>query len=185
MKWIRWVLLKIQSRHDSVHRWTDRQIDKVKPVYPLSTSTSFATCLYILENNVCVRLLLYLRGLQYCETFITERNDISSAQATLKSLIPCPGLPSKETSQATTTSTKDHLEFSHSNNSYTLHSNKCRGATTLKDEPCSSCQYISTNFQQTTTDESIQKHHCTKLPGEGLSVPWNFNIKKQHHWKEK
>ena len=25
MKWIRWVLLKIQSRHDSVHRQTDRQ----------------------------------------------------------------------------------------------------------------------------------------------------------------
>ena len=34
MKWIRRVLLKIQSRHDSVHRRTDRQMDKVKPVYP-------------------------------------------------------------------------------------------------------------------------------------------------------
>ena len=34
MKWIRWVLLKIQSGHDSVHRWTDRQTDKVIPVYP-------------------------------------------------------------------------------------------------------------------------------------------------------
>ena len=34
MKWIRWVLLKIQSRHDSVHRRTDRQTDKVIPVYP-------------------------------------------------------------------------------------------------------------------------------------------------------
>ena len=30
MQWIRWVLLKIQSGHDSVHRRTD----KVKPVYP-------------------------------------------------------------------------------------------------------------------------------------------------------
>ena len=36
MKWIRQVLLKIQSGHDSVHRWTDGQADKVKPVYPLS-----------------------------------------------------------------------------------------------------------------------------------------------------
>ena len=34
MKWIRWVLLKIQSGHDSVHRWTDGQRDKMKPVYP-------------------------------------------------------------------------------------------------------------------------------------------------------
>ena len=39
---IRWVLLKIQSGQDSVHRWTDRRMDrwtldrwiKVKPVYP-------------------------------------------------------------------------------------------------------------------------------------------------------
>ena len=29
MKWIRWVLLKIQSGHDSVHRRTDGQTDKV------------------------------------------------------------------------------------------------------------------------------------------------------------
>ena len=27
MKWIRWVLLKIQSGHDFVHRWTDGQTD--------------------------------------------------------------------------------------------------------------------------------------------------------------
>ena len=41
MKWIRWVLLKIQSGHNSVHRrtdgqrdWrTDGQMDKVIPVY--------------------------------------------------------------------------------------------------------------------------------------------------------
>ena len=37
MKWIQQVLLNIQSGHDSVHRRTDRQTDKVKPVYPLST----------------------------------------------------------------------------------------------------------------------------------------------------
>ena len=43
MKGIRRVLLKIQSGHDSVHRWTDGRMDrcadgrtdKVKPVYPL------------------------------------------------------------------------------------------------------------------------------------------------------
>ena len=34
MKWIRWVFLKIQSRHDSVNRRTDGQTDKVIPVYP-------------------------------------------------------------------------------------------------------------------------------------------------------
>ena len=34
MKWIRWVLLKIQSGHNSVHRRTDGQTDKVIPVYP-------------------------------------------------------------------------------------------------------------------------------------------------------
>ena len=34
MKWIRWVLLKIQSGHDSVHRRIDGQTDKVIPVYP-------------------------------------------------------------------------------------------------------------------------------------------------------
>ena len=34
IKWIWWVLLKILSRHDSVHRQTNRQMDKVKPVYP-------------------------------------------------------------------------------------------------------------------------------------------------------
>ena len=36
MKWIRWVLLKIQSGHDSVHRRTDGQTDKVKPALPPS-----------------------------------------------------------------------------------------------------------------------------------------------------
>ena len=42
MKWIRWIFLKIQSGHDSVHRRTDGQtdgrtdgqMDKVIPVYP-------------------------------------------------------------------------------------------------------------------------------------------------------
>ena len=34
MKWMRRVLLKIQSGHDSVHRRTEGKTDKVKPVYP-------------------------------------------------------------------------------------------------------------------------------------------------------
>ena len=45
MKWIRWVLLKIQSGHDSVHRrtdgWTDGRTDRGTRWYqytPLSTS---------------------------------------------------------------------------------------------------------------------------------------------------
>ena len=28
MKWIQWVLLKIQSEHDSVHRWTHGEMDR-------------------------------------------------------------------------------------------------------------------------------------------------------------
>ena len=41
MKWIRWVLLKIQSGHDSVHRQTDGRTDRRTRWYqytPLSTS---------------------------------------------------------------------------------------------------------------------------------------------------
>ena len=36
MKWIQWVLLKIQRGHicPQTDRWRDRQTDKVKPVYP-------------------------------------------------------------------------------------------------------------------------------------------------------
>ena len=34
MKWIWEVLWKLQSGHDSVHRWTDTRTDNVKPVYP-------------------------------------------------------------------------------------------------------------------------------------------------------
>ena len=34
IKWIQWVLLKIVRGQDSVHRWTDWQMNKVKPVYP-------------------------------------------------------------------------------------------------------------------------------------------------------
>ena len=38
MKWIRWVLLKIQSGHDSVHRRTDGQGDTSIPPYELRWS---------------------------------------------------------------------------------------------------------------------------------------------------
>ena len=38
MKWIRWVLLKIQSRHDSVHRRTDGQGDTSIPPFQLRWS---------------------------------------------------------------------------------------------------------------------------------------------------
>ena len=40
MKWVRLVLWKIHSGHDSVHRRTDGQTSKVKPVYTHSTSLS-------------------------------------------------------------------------------------------------------------------------------------------------
>ena len=41
MKWIQWVLLKIQSGHDSVHRRTEGQTDKVKPIYILRWSGGY------------------------------------------------------------------------------------------------------------------------------------------------
>ena len=76
MKWIRWVLLKIQSGHDSVHRQTDGQTDKVKPVYPpfnfveaggiiikisqiTGTNTVCSTALQA-NNNECIKALPYL-----------------------------------------------------------------------------------------------------------------------------
>ena len=51
MKWIRWVLLKIQSGHDSVHRrtdgrtdrWTDGQGDTSIPPYQLRWSGGIMT----------------------------------------------------------------------------------------------------------------------------------------------
>ena len=41
MKWIRWVLLKIQSGHDSVHRRTDGQGDTSIPPYQLRWSGGY------------------------------------------------------------------------------------------------------------------------------------------------
>ena len=41
MKWIRWVLLKIQNGHDSVHRRTDGQGDTSIPPYQLRWSGGY------------------------------------------------------------------------------------------------------------------------------------------------
>ena len=41
MKWIRWVLLKIQSGHDSVHRRTDRQGETSIPPFQLHWSGGY------------------------------------------------------------------------------------------------------------------------------------------------
>ena len=41
MKWIRWVLLKIQSGHDSVHRRTDGQGDTSIPPFQLRWSEGY------------------------------------------------------------------------------------------------------------------------------------------------
>ena len=41
MKWIRWVLLKIQSGHDSVHRRTDEQGDTSIPPFQLRWSGGY------------------------------------------------------------------------------------------------------------------------------------------------
>ena len=56
MKWIRRVLWKIHSGHDSVHRQTeDGQTDKVKPVYPLQLHIRF-TSLTKYNLQECFRL---------------------------------------------------------------------------------------------------------------------------------
>ena len=47
MKWIRWVLLKIQSGHDSVHRWTDGQGNTSILPFQLRWSGGY---------NYCIRL---------------------------------------------------------------------------------------------------------------------------------
>ena len=41
MKWIRWVLLKIQSEHHSVHRWTDGQNETSIPPFQLRWSGGY------------------------------------------------------------------------------------------------------------------------------------------------
>ena len=54
MKWIWWVLLKIQSGHDSVHRWTDGQTEKVKPVYPPFNFVEAGGIMRFFGNNLMV-----------------------------------------------------------------------------------------------------------------------------------
>ena len=49
MKWIRWVLLKIQSGHDSVHRRTDEQGETSIPPFQLRWSGGY--------NNVLVSIV--------------------------------------------------------------------------------------------------------------------------------
>ena len=51
MKWIRWVLLKIQSGHDSVHRRTDGQGDTSIPPYQLRWSRGYYDMPNVPINN--------------------------------------------------------------------------------------------------------------------------------------
>ena len=50
MKWIRWLLLKIQSRHDSVHRRTDGQGETSIPPFQLCWSRGIITHLKCNSN---------------------------------------------------------------------------------------------------------------------------------------
>ena len=50
MKWIRWVLLKIQSGHDSVHRRTDGQGDTSIPPYQLHWSGGYKNQVNLKKN---------------------------------------------------------------------------------------------------------------------------------------
>ena len=56
MKWIRWVLLKIQSGHDSVHRRTDGQGDTSIPPYQLRWSGGYNDC-RTLQSDVCYTVM--------------------------------------------------------------------------------------------------------------------------------
>ena len=51
MKWIRWVLLKIQSGHDSVHRRTDGQGDTSIPPYQLRWSGGYNDMIQVVVNT--------------------------------------------------------------------------------------------------------------------------------------
>ena len=74
MKWIRWVLLKIHSGHDSVHRRTDGQTDKVIPVYPpfnFVEAGGIMTPIYITYHHLsphsqCILLLIGSTNFMTC-----------------------------------------------------------------------------------------------------------------------
>ena len=55
MKWIRWVLLKIQSGHDSVHRRTDGQGDTSIPPFQLRWSRGYNNIFFFQENAAPVK----------------------------------------------------------------------------------------------------------------------------------
>ena len=80
MKWIRWVLLKIQSGHDPVHRRTDGQMDKVIPVYP---PFNFVEAWCITSQH--------LIGIKYCSTHSCHCGGISSMRmvSTTRKHSPC------------------------------------------------------------------------------------------------
>ena len=66
MKWIRCVLLKIQSGHDSVHRRTDGQTDKVIPVYPpINFVEAGGIKMYLKVLSACLLFSLSLIALCY------------------------------------------------------------------------------------------------------------------------
>ena len=55
MKWIRWVLLKIQSGHDSVHRRTDGQGDTSIPLFQLRWSGGYNNGLVLARSQAIIR----------------------------------------------------------------------------------------------------------------------------------
>ena len=66
MKWILWVLLKIQSGHDSVHRWTDGQGDTSIPHFQLRLSGGIITINSLVKTAVYPLLTLWMEIRQSC-----------------------------------------------------------------------------------------------------------------------
>ena len=89
MKWMPWVLLKIQSGHDSVHRRTDRQTDKAKPVYH---SFNFVEAVGKMRNwsNSSKHALIISKCLQGPDQYNYIKDDVLTAAYCGKNMILWP-----------------------------------------------------------------------------------------------
>ena len=62
IKWIQWVLLKIQSGHDSVHRRTDGQGDTSIPPYQLRWSGGYNDDIGCTRATLCIKTINFIKA---------------------------------------------------------------------------------------------------------------------------